>query len=384
MDHFDAVIIGMGGMGSATAYQLARRGLKVLGLEKHNLLHDMGSSHGLTRIIRLPYYEHPSYVPLLFRAYELWRQLENLTGERILFVTGGIDAGPELGRIVQGSLAACKEHALRHEVLDAGQLHERFPGVCLSKDMVAVYSPDSGFVLSERAVALYTRLAIEHGAEVHAREPVVGWEARPDSVIVRTGASTYSTSRLIFSAGAWAPKLLPAFSKLFQPERQVLIWTRPLRPDIFQLGAFPIFNLQSPAGHYYGFPVYDFPGFKIGRYHHRNEKVDPDGMDRDCHPEDEAVLREGITRYFPEANGPTLALKVCLFTNTPDEHFILDAHPESERVFIAAGFSGHGFKFCSVVGEIMAELASSGATRHNLDLFRLNREFTARPPSPSP
>jgi sarcosine oxidase len=379
MDHFDAIVVGMGGMGSATAYQLARRGLKVLGLEKHNLLHDMGSSHGLTRIIRLPYYEHPSYVPLLFRAYELWRQLENLTGERILFVTGGIDAGPENGRIVQGSLAACREHALRHEVLDAGQLHERFPGVCLSKDMVAVYSPDSGFVLSERAVALYTRLAIEHGAEVHAREPVVGWEARPDSVIVRTGASTYSTSRLIFSAGAWAPKLLPAFSKLFQPERQVLIWTRPLRPDVFQLGAFPIFNLQSPEGHFYGFPVYDFPGFKIGRYHHRNEQVDPDATDRECHPEDEAVLREGIVRYFPEANGPTLALKVCLFTNTPDEHFILDAHPESDRVFIAAGFSGHGFKFCSVVGEIMAELATGGATRHNLDLFRLNREFKPNP-----
>ncbi|HEV2246249.1 MAG TPA: N-methyl-L-tryptophan oxidase [Terriglobia bacterium] len=383
MEHFDAIVAGMGGMGSATAYQLARRGLKVLGLEKHNLLHDMGSSHGLTRIIRLPYYEHPAYVPLLFRAYDLWRQLENLTGERILFVTGGIDAGPENGRIVQGSLAACKEHSLRHEVLDAGQLHERFPGVCLSKDMVAVYSPDSGFVLSERTVALYTRLALEHGAEVHAREPVVEWEIRPDSVIVRTEVSTYSASRLIVSAGAWASKLMPSLSKVLQPERQVLIWTRPLRPDIFQLGAFPIFNLQSPEGHFYGFPVYDFPGFKIGRYHHRNEKVDPDAMDRECHPEDEAVLREGILRYFPEANGPALALKVCLFTNTPDEHFILDAHPESNRVFIAAGFSGHGFKFCSVVGEIMAELASSGATRHNLDLFRLNREFKPHPPCAS-
>lgn len=381
MDHFDAIVIGMGGMGSATAYQLARRGLKVLGLEKHSLLHDMGSSHGLTRIIRLPYYEHPAYVPLLFRAYELWRQLENLTGERILFVTGGIDAGPENGRIVQGSLAACKEHSLRHEVLDAGQLHERFPGACLSKDMVAVYSPDSGFVLSERAIALYTRLALDLGAEVHAREPVVGWEVRPDSIIVRTDVSTYSASRLIVSAGAWTPKLMPSLSKVLQPERQVLIWTRPRRPEIFQLGAFPIFNLQSPEGHFYGFPVYDFPGFKIGRYHHRNEKVDPDTMDRECHPEDEAVLREGILRYFPEANGPTLALKVCLFTNTPDEHFILDAHPESDRVFIAAGFSGHGFKFCSVVGEIMAELATSGETRHNLDLFRLNREFATHPPS---
>ncbi|MGE5327161.1 MAG: N-methyl-L-tryptophan oxidase, partial [Deltaproteobacteria bacterium] len=342
------------------------------------LLHDMGSSHGLTRIIRLPYYEHPSYVPLLVRAYELWRELENLTGERILYVTGGIDAGPEDGRIVQGSLTACKEHSLRHELLDAGQLRERFPGVCLSKGMVSVYSPDSGFVLSERAIALYTSLALDHGAEIHGREPVAGWDVRPDSVIVRTDASTYSAGRLIVSAGAWTSKLMPELSKVLQPERQVLIWTRPLRPEIFQLDAFPIFNLQSPIGHFYGFPVHDFPGFKMGRYHHRNEKVDPDAMDRECHPEDEAVLREGIARYFAEANGPTLALKVCLFTNTPDEHFILDAHPESGRVFIAAGFSGHGFKFCSVVGEIMAELATSGTTRHNLDLFRLERDFNNR------
>ena len=375
MEHFDAIVAGMGGMGSATAYQLACRGLKVLGLEKHNLVHEMGSSHGQTRIIRLAYYEHPSYVPLLFRAYELWRQLENLTGERILFVTGGLDAGYPDGRIVRGSLAACKEHSLRHELLDADQLRQRFPGVCLPKGMVSVFSPDSGFVLSERAITLYTRLALDHGAEIHAREPVTGWEALSNSVQVRTPASTYSADRLIVSAGAWTAKLMPFLSNVLQPERQALIWTRPTNPELFRLGTFPVFNLESPEGQFYGFPLHDFPGFKLGRYHHRNEKVDPDAMDRDCHPEDEAVLRQGIARYFPQANGPTLALKACLFTNTPDEHFILDAHPESDRVLIAAGFSGHGFKFCSVVGEIMAELAANGATRHNLGLFRIDREF---------
>jgi sarcosine oxidase len=379
MGHFDAIVVGMGGMGSATAWQLARRGLRVLGLEKHNILHEMGSSHGLNRIIRLAYYEDPSYVPLLFRAYELWRQLENLTGERILFVTGGIDAGAEDGRIVRGSLAACKAHSLRHELLDAGQLRQRFPGIGLPKGMVGVYQPDGGFVLSERAVTLYIRLALDLGAEIRGREPVTGWEVRPDSVRVRTAASTYSADRLIVSAGAWTAKLMPFLSNVLQPERQVLIWTRPLRPELFQLGAFPIFNLESPEGQFYGFPVYDYPGFKMGRYHHRNEKVDPDAMDRDCHPEDEAVLREGIVRYFPQANGPTLALKACLFTNTPDEHFILDVHPEFDRVFIAAGFSGHGFKFCSLVGEIMAELAATGKTSHNLDLFRLDREFKSHP-----
>lgn len=362
-------------MGSATAYQLARRGLKVLGLEKYNLVHEMGSSHGLNRIIRLAYYEHPSYVPLLFRAYELWRQLENITGERILFVTGGIDAGPEDGRIVNGSLASCKEHSLRHELLDAQRLQQRFPGISLAKGMLSVYSPDSGFVLSERAITTYIRLALDLGAEIHGYEPVEDWEVRPDSVRVRTATATYSAERLIIAAGAWASKLVPVLRNVLTPERQVLIWTYPLRPELFQLGAFPIFNLESPQGQFYGFPVYDFPGFKMGRYHHRNERVDPEAMDRDCHPEDEAVLREGIARYFPQANGPILALKPCLFTNTPDEHFILDVHPEFDRVFIAAGFSGHGFKFSSAVGEIMADLATTGKTCHNLDMFRLDRDF---------
>lgn len=375
MNQFDTIVVGMGCMGSATAYQLARRGLKVLGLEKYNLVHEMGSSHGLNRIIRLAYYEHPSYVPLLFRAYELWRQLENITGERILFVTGGIDAGPEDGRIVNGSLASCKEHSLRHELLDAQRLRQRFPGISLAKGMLSVYSPDSGFVLSERAITTYIRLALDLGAEIHGYEPVEDWEVRPDSVRVRTATATYSAERLIIAAGAWASKLVPVLRNVLTPERQVLIWTYPLRPELFQLGAFPIFNLESPQGQFYGFPVYDFPGFKMGRYHHRNERVDPEAMDRDCHPEDEAVLREGIARYFPQANGPILALKPCLFTNTPDEHFILDVHPEFDRVFIAAGFSGHGFKFSSAVGEIMADLATTGKTCHNLDMFRLDRDF---------
>ena len=373
MDHYDAIVLGIGGMGSATAYHLARRGLKVLGLEKYNILHDMGSSHGVNRIIRLAYCEHPSYVPLLFRAYELWRELENLCGERILFITGGIDAGPESGPIVRGSIEACKQFSIQHELYDSQQLSRRFPGYSLSKDMVAIYQPDAGFVLSERSIILHTTMAMDHGAEIHAREPVVGWEVQGETVKVRTASTTYSANRLVIAGGAWAGKSLPFLNRLAVPERQVLLWTRPLRPERFQLGAFPIFNLEGPEGRFYGFPIYDFPGFKIGKYHHRGEQVDPDQMDRECHPEDERVVREGIVSYFPDANGPTLALKTCIFTNTPDEHFIIDAHPECSQVFIAAGFSGHGFKFCSVVGEIMADLAADGKTSHDISLFRLNR-----------
>ncbi len=373
MQSYDAIVIGIGGMGSATAYHLARRGIRVLGLEQFDIPHDRGSSHGVNRIIRLAYFEHPSYVPLLRRAYELWREIENLSAERLLIITGAIDGGHPAGDPVRGALLACELHHLPHEVLDAAALRRRFPGYRLADDMVAVYQPDGGFVLSERAIVAYVMAAQDLGAEIRAREPVVSWNIGGDRVEVHTTSGTYRAGRLVITAGPWASRLVPSLERLAVPERQVLIWTQPLRPEYFRLGAFPVFNVKAPEGHYYGFPVYGIPGFKFGRYHHRNEPTDPDAVDREIHPEDEAVLREGIRRYFPDADGPTMAMKTCLFTNSPDEHFILDRHPESPNVCIAAGFSGHGFKFCSVVGEIMADLALEGRSPLDLSLFRLGR-----------
>jgi sarcosine oxidase len=228
-------------------------------------------------------------------------------------------------------------------------------------------------VLSERAIVAYVMAAQDLGAEVHAREPVVAWQMTGDHIEVRTAHDTYRADRLVITAGPWASRMVPALGRFAKPERQVLIWTQPLRPEYFRLGAFPVCNLRTSEGHYYAFPVYGVPGFKLGRYHHRYEQTDPDTVDREIHPEDEAVLRDGIRRYFPDADGPTMAMKTCLFTNSPDEHFILDRHPQHANVAIAAGFSGHGFKFCSVVGEIMADLALEGETHHDLNLFRLGR-----------
>lgn len=375
MEDYDAIVVGVGGMGSATVYHLARRGARVLGLEQFDIPHDRGSSHGVNRIIRLAYMEHPSYVPLLRRAYELWREIENIAGERLLIITGGIDAGGEASETVRGSLLACELHHLPHEVLDALTLHKRFPAFQLPGDMVAVYQPDGGFVLSERSIAAYVTVAQALGAEVHAREQMLDWELSGNRVRVRTRRGLYTARKLVVTAGPWAAKLVPLLERVAVPERQVLIWAQPLRPEYFRLGAFPVFTLEAPDGRFYGFPVYGIPGFKLGKYHHRREPADPDRMDRESHPEDEEVLREGIRRYFPDANGPTMTLKTCLFTNTPDEHFILDLHPQFPQVCLAAGFSGHGFKFCSVVGEIMADLALEGGSRVNLDLFRVQRFF---------
>jgi len=373
---YDAIVIGVGGMGSAAAYHLARRGLTVLGLEQFDIPHDRGSSHGVNRIIRLAYWEHPSYVPLLRRAYELWREIENATGERLLFITGGIDAGPETGRKVQGALRSCRLHHLPHETLSAAEAARRFPGCRLDEDMVAVYQPDGGFVLSERAIVAYVTAAQALGAEIRAREPVTRWEPDGTGVRVRTPQGTYAAGRLVVTAGPWAGTLVPDLAGCAVPERQVLIWAQPRRPELFRLGAFPVVTLEAPEGRFYAFPVHGTPGFKLGKYHHRHERTGPDRVDRDIHPEDEGVLREGIRRYFPDADGPTMALKTCLFTNSPDEHFILDVHPEFPQIGLAAGFSGHGFKFASVVGEIMADFAVGVRDRFDLNLFRLGRFVT--------
>jgi sarcosine oxidase len=276
--------------------------------------------------------------------------------------------------MLTGSLRSCHEHGIAHEVLDAPEVMRRFPGYRLPAGMAAVYQKDGGIVLPERSIVTHITAAIRLGAEIHACEPVLEWRAEGNGVAVRTDSSTYRANHLVITAGAWASQAVPQLKPLAVPERQVLIWTQPLRPEHFAAEVFPIFNMEASEGRYYGFPIYSVPGFKFGRFHHRNEQVDPDRMNRGFEPEDEAILRKGIARYFPDANGPTLAMKTCLFTNSPDEHFILDLHPEFPQVSIAAGFSGHGFKFAPVIGEIMADFAiDGGCPRWDLELFRLRR-----------
>jgi sarcosine oxidase len=379
MSRYDAIVIGIGGMGSAALYHLARRGRRVLGIEQFSLGHELGSSHGVTRIIRLAYAEHPSYVPLLRRAYQLWREMETTARERLLIVTGGFDIGPAGSDMIEGSLRSCREHDLSFELLDAAQIGRRYPGYRLPPDMVGVYQGDGGFVLPERSIATHVNAALALGAELHACEPVVSWEPRGGGVEIRTARDTYLADRLVITAGPWAGQLVPQIQALAVAERQVLIWTQPKRPDLFTTGAFPIFNMDAPEGRFYGFPIYSVPGFKLGKYHHRHESTHPDHVTRSFDDEDEAVLREGIARYFPDANGPTLALKTCMFTNSPDEHFLLDRHPEFPQVAIAAGFSGHGFKFAPVIGELLTGLVLDDTAPQ--PLFRLDR-FT--PPSPAP
>jgi sarcosine oxidase len=373
-DRYDAIVIGLGGMGSASAYHLARRGRRVLGLEQFDLLHELGSSHGLTRIIRLAYHEHPSYVPLLHRAYELWHDLEADAGERLLVTTGSLEGGPENGTTFRGSLEAAELHGIEHEVLDADEMRRRYPAYAgFDAATRVVYQPDGGFLLAERTILAHVNGALAVGADLRFREPVRGWEAVGDGVRVETDRATYDADRLVVCAGAWARALVPELERLAVPERQVLAWLQPTRAELFEPDRFPVFLIDVEEGSYYGFPVHDVPGFKFGRYHHLEEPMDPSNIDRSVRPDDESLLRAFAERYFPDGAGPTAMLKACIFTNSPDEHFVLDTLSDSAQVSVFAGESGHGYKFASVIGEILADLATEGATRHDIGLFRIDR-----------
>ncbi len=376
---YDVIVIGVGGMGSAAVYHLARRGCSVLGLEQFGVPHGFGSSHGFTRMIRLAYFAGAEYVPLARAAYREWRELEEVSGASILRVTGGLDIGVPGGWNVEGSRRACIEHGLPFEALDAAEVNRRFPGYRLPDSLRAIYQPDAGYVRSEVAIEAYAAAAKSHGAEIATGSEVRGWERRGPGFRVHTARHAYEARKLVFTAGAWVGRLLPELRRACRPERQVVLWTEPLRAAPFVPERFPVFVAVAGSGGYYGFPNAGGRGFKIGKFNHRREQVgDPARLDRECHPEDEAVLREPIEAWFPEANGPTRRMAACMFTNTPDEHFILDRLPDTEGVYVAAGFSGHGFKFCGVIGRILADWCTDRAPEFDLGPFALSPERRAQ------
>ena len=371
-DH-DVIVAGVGGMGSAAVYHLASRGLDVLGLERYDVPHGHGSSHGVTRIIRRPQYEDPAYVPLVERAFELWEELEESHPRQLLYRVGSVDSGPVGGEVYEGSRRSAEAHDIPHETLSAAELADRFPGFDVPDDHRAVYQPDGGFLHCEQSTVAHVEAAHAAGATVRAREAIRGWEASESGVVVETDRGEYTAEKLVATAGAWTGKLLPELDHLLEPERQVLGWFQPRAPEKFAPERFPVWVSEFGDVHAYGFPVFDVPGFKLGVFNHRNQTGDPESLATEPDREDEALLRDVTDRHFPAASGPTMRLETCLFTNTPDGDFLLDRHPTHENVVVGAGFSGHGFKFASVVGEVLADLAVEGATDHPVGLFDVGR-----------
>jgi sarcosine oxidase len=372
------IVIGLGAMGSSTALHLAGRGHRVLGFDQFTPPHSYGSSHGQTRIIRQSYWEDPRYVPLLLRAYELWRRLEVDTGQPLLHMTGGLMIGRGGGDLVARSTASAERFALRHEVLSAAQIRRLYPAFRIDDDWVALWERDAGYLHPEACVAQQLQQSALAGAELHFNEPMMEWNARPGgAVLVRTVRETYAADHVVITAGPWAPQILRELNLPLSITRQVVYRFEPIGSiDLFRRDRMPIYIREMEKGQpmLYGFPLTgpDSEGVKVG-LHGSNEFCTPDTVDREIRPKDEHVIRERLAEALPLLAGRLLHAETCLYTMTPDEHFVIDKHPEFSQVTLAAGFSGHGFKFASVFGEVLAELATDKKPAYDLALFSARR-----------
>ena len=372
MSHFDVVVCGLGVMGSAALQALARLGVRVVGLDRFALGHDRGSSHGETRIIRRGYFEHPSYVPLVERAYAGWREIEALSGRQLLHITGIIEIGPPQGMLMRGTLAAMAEHNVPHEKLSATEVMRRFPAFRIPSDYVGAFQRDGGYLEAEPSVATLAELARACGADIRRGETIRAIEPLPGSVRVTTDHGTIEAGAAIVSLGPWLRALLPDLPAPLCVTRQVLAWFSPGDPGAVANGKLPVFLMESGHGIHYGFPLLP-SGLKVAKHHHADEAVDPETYERILSPTDEALIRAGLAAHLPAVNGPLLQSKTCLYTRTPDDDFIIDRLPAAPQIVIASPCSGHGFKFAPAVGDILADLALARATAQDIARFSLSR-----------
>jgi sarcosine oxidase len=371
--NYDVIVVGLGAMGSAAAYALAVRGLRVLGVDRHQPPHRHGSHHGESRIIRKAYYEHPAYVPLLERAFAAWRELEDRAHATLFRRTGGLMIGAPTGELVPGVLASARAHHLPHEVLSSDALAARYPQFRVDPSMIAVWEDDAGILYPEACVRAFLEGARAAKAELRYGELAQEWTCGPEGVRVRTARDRYSSGALVLAAGASMGELVAELRSHLRVERQVVAHFAPAsEPAAIRSGRFPIFCLEEPGGaFYYGFPDLG-TGCKIAR-HHGGTIGEPDDLSRQATDADIADIRGFMDRRLPQANGALKASDVCLYTNTPDFHFLVDRHPRHDEVILASVCSGHGFKFASVMGEIIAELVQGKRPAFDLSMFRMAR-----------
>jgi sarcosine oxidase len=378
METFDAIVVGLGAHGSAAAAALCRRGQRVLGLERHGRGEALGSSGGWSRMIRIAHYETPAYVPLARASRDRWQTLEAETGIALLTPTPGLYAGPADSTVVAGSLAAARAGAVGHEILDADAIRARWPVFHPADDTVAVLDTDAGVLRADRAIEAHLVVAERLGAQLRFAARAVDW--RPVSgggfEVELAGGTVVGAERLVLAAGPWTPWFVPDLGLPLVVERQPVQWFQPVagRTVVGSLGleGMPMWLWGTNAGLFYGFPWDADLGLKIA-LHHGGAVVDPDDVDRTVAPSDEAVARAFLRRTMPAMDGPVSASTVCLYTNAPDDEFVIDRHPAAPGVAFASACSGHGFKFAPIVGEILADLVIDGRTDWPVEAFRADR-----------
>jgi sarcosine oxidase len=372
MARFDVAIVGLGAMGSAAAWQLARRGLRVVGFDRFHPPHQLGSSGGRTRIIREAYWESPFYVPIVRRAYELWSDLERRAGRRLLTTTGGLVIGRPEGPLVAGARASAGAHHVAVETLAPAEIRRRFSAFRPDDDHVGVFEPRAGVLQPEHCIAAMLGEATAAGAELRFEEPVEAWRPDRDGVTVRTRNGSWQADRLILAAGAWMASDLPGLALPLRVTRQPMFWVTPAAPERCVPGALPIWLWETGNGPvYYGFPDFG-DGPKVAR-HHGGEAASADTLRRVVDAEESVAVGAFLAERIPPLAGPVRDAGVCMYTTTPDEHFILDRHPVHSGILVASPCSGHGFKFAPAIGETLADLAMDRAPRFDLTPFRLER-----------
>lgn len=368
-ERYDVIVAGLGALGSAAAYHLARGGRRVLGFDRLTPPHSEGSHHGRTRIIREAYFEDPRYVPLVQGAYRLWRALERETGQELLREVGGLMIGVPGGSLVAGARRSADEHGLPYETLAPDEVHRRHPALRLDDGMQALHEPRAGVLFPEACVRAHLDAARAAGARLRFGEPITGWSADAHGVRVETSGSTWLAEHVVLCSGAWMPRLVPELRRSLEVERQVLYWLEPAEPAACRPERLPIFLIEhEPERYYYGFPDFG-DGVKVA-IHHEGQVVDPERVSREVAPDEAALIRDLTRRFLPGASDRIEDAAVCLYTNTPDRNFIVDFHPDHPRVLLASPCSGHGFKFSSMLGSAVADLIEGRPPSVDLAMFR--------------
>ena len=375
---YDIAVAGLGGMGSAIAAHCAARGASVIGLEQFGPAHDLGSSHGKSRMIRKAYFEDPAYIPLVLRSYELWRTLERETGEKLLRITGVLSAGAANSEIISGTKRAAAQHDLPLKSWSRKEIQERYPRLQMLPNEVALFEPDGGVLDPEKAVRAHLKAAQAAGAKLRFETAIQSWEASGDGIrVLLADGAQLSARSLVLSLGPWFKQTLEKLGVPLRVQRNVQAWFSPSTND-YGAERFPAFLLDRaglPA------PLYGFPDFGDGlkvAFHGFGELTTAKEVNRDIDiARDVTPIVTALEAWMPGAATTYREAKPCMYSLTPDGHFVIDRHPAYANVVICGGFSGHGFKFAPVIGEVAADLALAGGSRHRIDFLSLNR-FGAR------
>lgn len=372
MKSFDAIVIGTGGIGSAAVFQLAQRGLRVLGLDRFAGAHDHGSSYGQTRMIRQAYCEHPDYVPLVQKAFALWAELEQISRQQLYFQVGLLEVGAPDGMVVPGVLSSARQHDLDVDTLTRKELLERFSAFHVPEQSIAVFEPRAGYLLVEQCVTAHQTEALKRGAELITAE-VREWTILNQSVVVRTDRESFAAGCVIVTAGAWARDLLAELGVPLTVVRKCQNWFANKDPRYTARERCPAFLFEVPQGIFYGFPQLDSRGVKVGEHSGGVAVGDLSTIDRNVDPPQRLRARTFLSQYLPGVSGPAIGHSPCLYTNSPDGHFIIDRHPAHQQISFAMGLSGHGFKFATVLGQALADLALEGATDLPVNFLKCDR-----------